>query len=63
MLQYSSKKTLNKGEAMGYKRIGKMITFADIAVKRSLENNRSVQMMERIKTGVTWKNIEALLVE
>jgi IS5 family transposase len=48
---------------MGYKRIGKVISFADIAVSRSLENNRSVQMMERINKVVTWKNIEALLVD
>jgi len=63
MLQYSLKKTLNKGEAMGYKRIGKRISFADIAVKKSLEHNRSVKMMERINKTVTWENIEALLLE
>ena len=40
-----------------------MISFADIAVKKSLENNRSVHMMERINKAVTWKNIEALLLE
>jgi len=48
---------------MGYKELGKKISFADIAVSRSLENKRSVQMMERINRVVTWKNIEALLVE
>ena len=48
---------------MGYKRIGKRISFADIAVKKSLEHNRSVTMMERINTAVTWENIEALLLE
>ena len=48
---------------MGYKRIGKRISFADIAVKKSLEHNRSVAMMERINTAVTWENIEALLLE
>jgi len=48
---------------MGYKRIGTMISFADIAVKKSLENNRSVTMMERINQVITWKNIEALLLE
>jgi transposase, IS5 family len=52
-----------KGEAMGYKRIGTMISFADIAVQKSLEHNRSVTMMERINTVISWKNIEALLVE
>jgi IS5 family transposase len=53
----------HKGEGMGYKRIGTMISFADIAVKRSLEHNRSVTMMERINQVITWKNIEALLLE
>ena len=48
---------------MGYKRLGKRISFADIAVKRSLVHNRSVQMMERINTAVNWENIEALLLE
>jgi len=52
-----------KGEAMGYKRIGTMISFADIAVQKSLEHNRSVTMMERINTVISWKNIEALLGE
>ena len=48
---------------MGYKRIGKRISFADIAVKKSLEHNRSVTMMEKINNTVTWENIEALLLE
>ena len=47
----------------GYKRIGKRISFADIEVKKSLENNRSVTMMEKINKTVTWENIEALLLE
>jgi len=42
---------------MGYKRIGTMISFADIAVQKSLEHNRSVTMMERINTVISWKNI------
>ena len=48
---------------MGYKELGKKISFADIAVSRLPENNRGVQMMERINKVVTWKNIEALLLE
>ena len=40
-----------------------MISFADIAVKRSLEHNHSVKMMERINKAVTWETIEALLLE
>ena len=48
---------------MGYKQIGKNLSFADLAVERSLEHNRSVKMMERINKVVKWRNIEALLIE
>ena len=48
---------------MGYKRIGEEISFADLAVSKSLEHNRSVKMMERINKVVKWRNIEALLME
>ena len=48
---------------MGYKKWGKEISFADLAVERSLGHNRSVKMMNRINKVVSWKNIEALLKE
>ena len=48
---------------MGYKRIDKNLSFADLAVSKSLENNRSLKMMEKINKVVKWKNIEALLME
>ena len=48
---------------MGYKRIGETISFADLAVSKSLEHNRSVKLMDRINKVVRWKNIEALLLE
>ena len=49
--------------AMGYKQIGKNLSFADLAVSRSLEHNRSLKMMEKINKVVKWRNIEALLME
>ena len=52
-----------RGEEMGYKKWGKEISFADLAVERSLEHNRSLKMMKRINKVVKWKNIEALLRE
>jgi transposase, IS5 family len=52
-----------KGEAMGYKRLGDTFSFADLAVRKSLEHNRSLKMMKRINKAVNWKNIEALLLE
>ena len=48
---------------MGYKKLGTSISFADLAVKKSLKHNRSVKLMERIERVVSWKNIEALLME
>lgn len=48
---------------MGYKQIGKNLSFADLAVSKSLENNRSLKMMEKINNLVKWKDIEALLME
>jgi len=48
---------------MGYKQIGENLSFADVAVAKSLENNRSLKMMEEINKVVKWRNIEALLME
>jgi IS5 family transposase len=48
---------------MAYKRIGEELSFADLAVSKSLEHNRSVQLMDRINKVVSWRNIEALLLE
>ena len=48
---------------MGYKKLGEAMSFADLAVRKSLEHNRSVKMMERINKVVRWKNIEAILLE
>ena len=48
---------------MGYKDLGKEISFADLAVSKSLEHNRSLKMMERINKVVNWRNIEAVLME
>ena len=48
---------------MGYKKPEKTISFAELSLLSSIENNRSVKMMERIHKAVTWENIEALLQE
>jgi IS5 family transposase len=39
------------------------ISFADLAVEKSLKHNRSVKLMDRINKVVSWKNIEAMLHE
>ena len=48
---------------MGYKQIGENLSFADLAVAKSLEHNRSLKMMEKINGVVEWDNIEAVLNE
>jgi IS5 family transposase len=48
---------------MGYKKWEEEPSFADLAVERSLEHNRSVRLMNRINEVVPWRNIEALLLE
>jgi IS5 family transposase len=48
---------------MAYKKIGEEISFADFAISKSLEHNRSVKLMDRINKVISWRNIEALLFE
>jgi transposase, IS5 family len=48
---------------MGFKKWGKEISFADLAVSKSLEHNRSLQMMMSIEKVVRWRDLEALLME
>ena len=48
---------------MGYKRIGEEISFADLAVRKSLEHNRSIKLMDRINKVISWSNVEAMLME
>jgi len=48
---------------MGYKRVDKTVSFAKLSLLRSIENNRSVKMMEYINSSVNYETIEALLKE
>ena len=48
---------------MGYKRIDENLSFADLAISKSLEHNRTLKMLEKISKVVKWENIEALLME
>jgi IS5 family transposase len=48
---------------MGYKRIDENLSFADLAVSKSLEHNRTLKMLKKIGKVVKWENIEALLLE
>ena len=48
---------------MGYKKVEKTVSFAELSLLSSLKNNRSVKMMERIHKAVTWETIAVLLKE
>jgi len=48
---------------MGYKKVDKTVSFAELSLLSSIENNRSVKMMEKIHKAVNWETIEALLKE
>jgi IS5 family transposase len=52
-----------KERNMGYKKVDKTVSFAELSLLSSIENNRSVKMMEQIHKAVNWENIEALLKE
>jgi len=60
---FPSKKTIKQEETMGYKKVDKTIGFAELSLLSSIENNRSVKMMEGIRKAVNWGNREALLKE
>jgi len=47
---------------MGYKKWDKVISFADLEVKKSVKHNRrSLAMMNRISRAVNWSSIEVML--
>jgi IS5 family transposase len=48
---------------MGYKKLDRGMSFADLAVSKSVEHNRSVKMMSKIDSVIHWRDIEALLME
>jgi hypothetical protein len=42
---------------------GENLSFADLALAKSLEHNRSPKMMEKTNSVVEWDNIKAVLNE
>jgi hypothetical protein len=47
---------------MRYKK-GKEIRFADLAIRKSLDHNRRLKMMNHVERAVKWKDVEALSIE
>ena len=58
-----TKQGFDKGEGMGYKKCGKVIRFADLAVSKFLEHNRSLKTMNSIDKVVKCKGADALLLQ
>ena len=48
---------------MGFKKMGRSLNFADFALSRSLEANRSVKLMEKISASIKWSRVDAVLIQ
>jgi hypothetical protein len=48
---------------MGYKRWSQNVSFAEIALSKSLEKNRSLKTMEKINRVVDWSKVEGRLMD
>ena len=47
---------------MGFKRLNESFTFADLAMKGTLEHNRSLKTLEKIDKAINWPRIESILL-
>ncbi len=45
---------------MGYKKMNKSISFADLALASSLGHNRSLRNMERMDKAIDWSGVETI---
>jgi hypothetical protein len=49
------------GGDMGYKRIDWNMTFAEVSLLKSMEHNRSLKRLEKIKQVIDWSQVEEIL--
>ena len=47
---------------MGYKKMDRNMTFAEVDLMTSMDHNRSLKMMEKINKIIDWSKIEAILL-
>jgi IS5 family transposase len=47
---------------MGYKRIDRSMTFAEVSLLTSMEHNRSLKRLEKINTVINWSQVEEILL-
>ena len=50
------------GGRPGIKKINESFTFADLAMKETLEHNRSLQNIEKLEKSIQWTRIESILM-
>ncbi len=47
---------------MGFKRLHESFSFTDLAMQETLEHNRSLDTMEKLKNAINWTRIESILL-
>jgi len=47
---------------MGFKRLHESFTFTDLAMKETLEHNRSLNIMNKLEKVINWSRIESILL-
>lgn len=47
---------------MGYKQIEPNMTFAEVSLLKSMENNRSLKRLEKISQTINWSKVEEILM-
>ena len=47
---------------MGFKKIKKEFSFADVALESSKKNNRSIQKMRHLNKSINWNRVEDVLM-
>ena len=47
---------------MGYKKLKKIIGFADFALANSLKHNRSLKLMDNLNSSLDWQRIQSVLM-
>ena len=47
---------------MGYKKLDKQTSFADLILKDSMDKNRCLEQLMAIKDSIDWPRLEAVLI-
>ena len=47
---------------MGFKKTTRNLDFADLALAKSLEQNRSIKLMEQLSCTINWSRVQSILL-